>query len=313
MKHAIQRAAIAAAMLGCLGTQAYAGSCPTRDQHGDPCVSAIKNERLPMNDGKDTNFVITYRKNPFRRGAFRVWAETNEGEEKSNGFANDETTLNCTTTLGCSGMRAKFKFECTDNSPDSGSNTPAAVPAKPSQTSTPTPTPSATVPPPQTTLAAPQPSVPSRKFSECLAGAVSCRNSCQQTFGSHGSADADALLACKQSCTSQSNSCLANGNALVDTAAALAAGNTKSNPKETKSKSHQRTSKETESGGSPGNKSALERAIAADRACTAKDVAVGNACSSRYPQFSPGWLMCVRPNAHRCAAEVKELDRLRGH
>jgi hypothetical protein len=28
------------AVLACFSAQAYAGSCPTRDQHGDPCVSA---------------------------------------------------------------------------------------------------------------------------------------------------------------------------------------------------------------------------------------------------------------------------------
>jgi hypothetical protein len=288
-------------MLGCLGTQAYAGSCPTRDQHGDPCVSAINNQALPMNDGKDTNFVITYSKNPSCRGSFRVWAETNEGEEKSNGFGDDnKSELNCTTTMGCSGMRNKFKFECTDNSPDSGSNTPAAVPAKPSQTSTPTPAPSATVPPPQTTLAPPQPSAPPRKFSlqECLGSAVSCHNSCQQTFGSHGSKQADAWLACNQSCTSQSSSCEASGNALVNTTTALDAGNGKSSQKESAPKPRQKTSKEH--GTRNSGTSSAEKTAAYDK-CGNESTRCIAQCASESPVINGDWIAANRKD-HACWA-----------
>jgi hypothetical protein len=47
-------------------------------------VSAVKNERQPMNEGKDANFVVTYRKNLSCHGSFRVMAETNGSAGASN-------------------------------------------------------------------------------------------------------------------------------------------------------------------------------------------------------------------------------------
>jgi hypothetical protein len=305
MKHAIPRATLATAVLACLGVQAYAGYCPTRDRNGEACVVAIKNETQPMYDGGN-NYVVTYHKNPSCPGTFRVMGETNEGKELGNGFGGDETTLNCTTNSGCSGLKEKFTFVCTDSSPDSGSNTPAAVPAVPTQTPkqtpTPTPAPSATVPPSQTILTPPQPSAP-RSFSleACLTSNAACHSSCLQTFGAHGSKQADSMLACNGSCTSQENACAATGNALVNTGAALAAGASTPSPDHKNSESettHLRTPGSVGESAAKSNRHSGASQSAKDK-CWREASILNEACSAKYGRFVGGWWACVKPN-NRC-------------
>jgi hypothetical protein len=194
---------LAAAVVACLGPQALAAGCPVKDQHGESCVSAIKNERQPMNNGKDTNFVITYQKNPSCRGIYRVMATTNEGKELSNGFAGNETTINCTTTMGCTGLRERFRFECSDDPSDSSQNTSSPVAPVPTKPTTPTT--------PTTTLApAPAPAPPSPRgsiaASEC--SSFSCSRGCDNVSKVLTPAQGNA---CKQRCESQLADCRERG------------------------------------------------------------------------------------------------------
>jgi hypothetical protein len=187
----------------------------------------------------------------------------------------------------------------TESTPRRLSSTPPPNASPPASTASPTP------PPVSSTPVAP-PVSPPRNYSKlaCSQSGADCRSACLQTFGMKGAADADAMVVCYQSCTSQLNACTESGNALANSTLAITAGKAGAvNPGSGNKKSGLGTTHL----GTPGNRKASSegpRSVGAVNKHTGYVLGHDpNTCGRRYG--APYWL-CA-PN---CSADQRRRSQL---